>query len=69
VRLSLLLGTLSLAWPSLKRPAQWLPAGMAAVILIAIAACAFQPRLAIAIAPLVGTLIAFAGFVRFFRSK
>lgn len=68
-RLALVLGALWIAWPTIRRPAMWLPPGLAAVGLIALGACVVQPRLAIAIVPLLGGLIALAGFVRFFRSS
>ena len=69
LRLSFVLGAAWLAWPSLRRPAQWLPSGIAVVLLIALGACAFQPRLAIAIIPLVGSIVAFAGILRAFRGR
>ncbi len=69
IRISLILAAAWLAWPSLKRPASWLPPGIAAITLIAIGACAVQPKLAIALVPIVGGLITFAGFLRFFRGR
>jgi len=69
IRLSLVLGALWLAWPSIRRPAQWLPPGIATIVLVAIGACAVQPRLAFALIPLAGSLIAFAGFARYFRGR
>jgi len=66
-RTALLLGVVWMAWPSLRKPATWLPPGIAAVMLGAVIACAMQPRLVFVIAPLVGSLIAFAGFLRYFR--
>ncbi len=65
-RVALVLGTLWIAWPTVRRPAMWFPPGIAAVALMA---CVIQPRLAIAIIPALGTLLAFAGFVRFFRGQ
>ncbi|MGV3485683.1 MAG: hypothetical protein ACO1RT_14800 [Planctomycetaceae bacterium] len=69
LRLSLVLAAAWLAWPSLRRPVQWLPSGIAVLLLFAIGACAMQPRLAIAIVPIIGSLIAFAGFLRAFRGR
>jgi len=69
IRLSLVLGALWWAWPSIRRPARWLPPGIATVVLVAIGACAVQPRLAFALVPLAGSLIAFAGFARYFRGR
>jgi hypothetical protein len=68
-RLTLVLGALWLAWPTVRRPAMWLPPGLAAVAVIALGACVVQPRLAIAIFPALGALIALAGFLRFFRDR
>lgn len=69
VRLALVLGTLWIAWPTVRRPAMWFPPGIIAVALAALGACVIQPRLAIALVPALGTLLAFAGFVRFFRGQ
>jgi hypothetical protein len=69
LRFALVLGALWVAWPTIRRPAMWMPPGLAAVTLIAIGACVIQPRLAIALFPLVGVLITLAGFLRFFRSQ
>mgnify|MGYP001484227354 CR=1 FL=1 len=68
-RFALVLGTLWIAWPTVRRPAMWFPPGIIAVALVALGACVIQPRLAIAIVPALGTLLAFAGFVRFFRGQ
>jgi endonuclease/exonuclease/phosphatase (EEP) superfamily protein YafD len=68
-RIALVLGTLWIAWPTVRRPAMWFPPGILAVALIALGACVVQPRLAIAIIPALGTLLALAGFVRFFREQ
>jgi hypothetical protein len=69
IRLSLVLGAIWLAWPSIRRPAQWLPPGIALIVLVTIGVCALQPRLAFALIPLAGGLIAFAGFAKYFRGK
>jgi hypothetical protein len=61
------MAALWLAWPSLRRPAKWLPPGLLAIVLVAVGACAVQPRLVFVLVPLVGGLITFAGFIRFFR--
>lgn len=66
-RFALVLGTLWLAWPTVRRPAMWLPPSVAMIAVIALGACVVQPRLAIALVPAVGALIAVAGFLRFFR--
>lgn len=68
-RTSLLLGMIWLAWPSLQKPANWLPPGIAVVLLGGVVACGMQPKLAIVLVPLVGTLIAFSGFLRAFRGQ
>lgn len=68
-RLALVLAAMWIAWPTIRRPAMWLPPGVAAIALVALGACVVQPRLAIAMIPLLGGLIALAGFVRFFRGQ
>lgn len=67
MRFALVLGTLWLAWPTVRRPAMWLPPGVAMIAVIALGACVVQPRLAIALVPAVGALVTLAGFLRFFR--
>lgn len=66
-RFAVVLGTLWLAWPTVRRPAMWLPPSVAMIAVIALGACVIQPRLAIALVPAVGALMALAGFLRFFR--
>jgi hypothetical protein len=67
-RLALVLAAMWLAWPTIRRPAMWLPPGLAAIALIAIGVCVVHPGLARVIIPLLGTLMALAGFIRFFRN-
>ncbi len=66
-RIGLVLAALWLAWPSLRRPASWLPPGVAVLCVIALAAIAAQPRLIIVAVPAIAALIALATFVRTFR--
>lgn len=68
-RFALVLTALWIAWPTVRKPAMWLPPGIAAVAVVALGACVVQPRLAIAIIPLISALIAFAGFLRMFRGN
>ncbi len=56
-----------LAWPSLQKPAEWLPSGITAIVLVCMGACAVQPRLLLVLVPLVGTLIGIGAAVRFLR--
>jgi hypothetical protein len=69
LKVAILLGLVWVAWPAFSRPAKWLPPGIVAVVIVAIGACAVQPKLAFALVPMVGGLITFAGVVRFFRGK
>ena len=66
-RIGLVLAALWLAWPSLKRPASWLPPGIAVLCVIALAAIAAQPRLVVVAVPAVAALIALSTFVRAIR--
>ena len=68
-RIGIVMGALWLAWPSLKRPAQWLPAGFAVIGVIALIAIAAQPRLILPAIPIVGVLITLSAFARAFRRK
>lgn len=67
IRLGVVFAALWLAWPSLRRPATWLPPGMAIVILGGIGVLAVQPRLLPAVLPAVGLLLSVSAAVRFFR--
>ncbi len=66
-RLALLLGLVWLAWPSLQKPAEWLPSGVTAVVLVCLGACAVQPRLLLLLIPLMGTVIGIGAAMRFLR--
>jgi hypothetical protein len=69
VRLTLVMGALWLAWPTVRKPAMWFPPGILAIALIGLGICVLQPRLALALVPAIGGLIAFTAFLRFFRQK
>lgn len=69
LRVGLVLGALWLAWDSLKRPARWLPPGLAVAGVIGIVVVAAQPRLLLAIGPALGVLALLSGVMRIFRSK
>ena len=66
-RIGLVMGALWLAWPSLKRPAKWLPASVPVIGVIALVAIAAQPRLIIPAIPIVGGLITLSALVKAFR--
>ncbi len=68
-RIGLVLAALWLAWPSLRRPASWLPPGIPVLCVIALAAIAAQPRLVIVAVPAVAMLTILATFVRSFRGR
>lgn len=63
-RIGLVLGGLWLAWDSLRRPARWLPPGLAGLGILGLIAIASQPRLALVVLPLLGALIALGTFIR-----
>lgn len=68
-RIGLVLGALWLAWPSLKRPAKWLPASAPVIGVVALIVIAAQPRLIIPAIPIVGGLITLSAFVSAFRTR
>ena len=63
-RIGLVLGAVWLAWDSLRRPARWLPPGVAVAGLLGIAAIASQPRLAVVVIPALTALIVLGTFIR-----
>ncbi|MGI9474952.1 MAG: hypothetical protein ACR2NZ_25700 [Rubripirellula sp.] len=63
-RIGLVMAALWLAWPSLRRPASWLPPGFAVIGVVALAVLAAQPRLIVVAIPALGTLLALATVVR-----
>ena len=63
-RIGLVMGALWLAWPSLRRPASWLPPGFAVIGVIALGVLAAQPRLIVVAIPVLGTLLALATVIR-----
>ena len=66
-RIGLVLAALCLAWPSLQRPARWLPPGIAVLCLGALVAIAATPKLVVVVIPALGMLTVLATFVRAFR--
>jgi hypothetical protein len=66
-RISLVLGALWLAQPSLRRPAQWLPPGMAVGGVILLAVLAAQPRLFVVAIPIFFALLTVAAIARTFN--
>lgn len=63
-RIGLVLAALWLAWPSLRRPASWLPPGFAVMGVVVLAALAAQPRLIVVAIPAFGVLLALASVIR-----
>lgn len=63
-RIGLVMIALWLAWPSLRKPAAWLPPGVAVMGVVALAVLAAQPRLIVVAIPALGTLLAIATIVR-----
>ncbi len=68
-RIGLVMMALWLAWPSLQRPAKWLPAGAAMIGVVALIVVAAQPRLLIPAIPIVGGLITLSAFIRLLRGN
>lgn len=68
-RIGLVLAALWLAWPSLQRPAQWVPPGIAMLCLFGLVALAAQPNLRTLVLPAIGALIAAGVVVKALRSK
>ncbi|MCD0461264.1 hypothetical protein [Roseiconus lacunae] len=68
-RVGLVLAALWLAWPSLKRPAKWLPASVPVIGVCALIVIAAQPRLILPAIPLVGALITLSTVISAMRKK
>lgn len=63
-RVGLMMAALWLAWPSLKRPARWLPPGIAMAGVVGLAVVAARPSLVLVVLPAIGTIAAITVFVR-----
>ncbi len=66
-RMGLMMMALWLAWPSLRRPASWLPPGFAVAGVVALAVLAARPRLIVVAVPAFGVLLALTTFIRAIR--
>lgn len=66
-RIGLIFGALWLAWPTLRRPANWLPPGFAMLGVLFLGVLAVQPRSVLVLAPLLVGLLTLASIVRKFR--
>ncbi|KAA5545612.1 hypothetical protein FYK55_07800 [Roseiconus nitratireducens] len=66
-RIGIVLAALWLAWPSLKRPAKWLPASAPVIGIIALIVVAAQPKLILPAIPIVAGLVTLSALVRAFR--
>ncbi len=69
LRIGLVFGMLWIAWPSLRRPTQWLAPGMAMIIVVTLVVIAANPRLALVAVPAAGTLVTIGAVIRMFRSS
>ena len=69
LRIAIVLGCLWMAWPSLKRPAAWLPAGVAGACLVGLMAIAARPKLVVMVVPVVGVIATLATVKRMFSSR
>ena len=67
LRVGLVLAALWLAWPSLEKPAQWVPPGVVMMCLMGLVLLAVQPNLRVLIIPAIVGLIAFGVIVKFIR--
>jgi drug/metabolite transporter superfamily protein YnfA len=63
-RVGLVMAALWMAWPSLRKPARWLPPGIAVTGVLVLVVLAAQPRLMVVAIPALGTLLAVATIVR-----
>ena len=66
-RIGLILGSLWLAWPTLRRPASWLPPGFAMLGVVVLGIVATQPRTILVMAPAFMGLLMIASLMRAFR--
>jgi peptidoglycan/LPS O-acetylase OafA/YrhL len=66
-RIGLVLAALWLAWPALRRPADWLPPGFAILGVGLLAVLAAQPRMIAVLLPAFSGLLALAWVVRAMR--
>ena len=66
-RIGLLLIALWLAWPSLRRPASWLPPGMAVAGVVTLAVLAARPKIAFIVIPAFIGLLTLSTIVRVFK--
>ncbi|EMI41045.1 hypothetical protein [Rhodopirellula sp. SWK7] len=68
-RIGLVLGAMWLAWDSLRKPARWLPPGLAVIGVVGIVMVAAQPKLIIAILPMFGVITVLTSVLRAFRRE
>ncbi|MEM0926196.1 MAG: hypothetical protein AAGJ83_09200 [Planctomycetota bacterium] len=68
-RIGIVLMALWIAWPSLKRPAKWLPASAPVIGVVALIVVAAQPRLILPAIPMVAVLVSLSAIVRAFRKS
>lgn len=66
-RIGLLLAALWLAWPTLRKPASWLPPGFAMLGVLVLGILAAQPRSVFVLAPAFAVLLTLASIVRAMR--
>lgn len=67
LRPAMAFGCLWLAWPTVRRPANWLPPGVAAVTLLLIGVVAARPKLLVVLLPMAGVLGTLAAVIRLVR--
>ncbi|QDT09594.1 hypothetical protein [Planctomycetes bacterium K23_9] len=68
-RIGLVMAALWLAWPSLTRPARWLPPGIAVACVLGLIVLAAQPRLVVFVLPAIGVLTFLATIARGIRGR
>lgn len=67
LRIGLVLGALWLAWDSLRKPARWLPPGIAVMGVVGLIVVATHPRMVLFVIPAFGVLLSMAAIVRAFK--
>ena len=67
-RIGLVMGALWLAWPSLRRPASWLPPGFAMFGVIVLGVVATQPKTFLILLPAFAGLLTLASILKAFRN-
>jgi hypothetical protein len=68
-RLALVMAAIWIAWPVARKPAMWLPPGLAVLALLVLGVCIVQPRAAVMLLPALGLLLTIGAALKFIRGK